>query len=216
MDETALVPYSPPEIPAAPTGKPPVLTVLICAVAVLFYGLGAAEMIGKNGIASETLVKMMIGDLSGGSGNVYVLPKKGTGFSFDEGLNESSGDLSLDRLRRLESGELVPSVTNNETPYEIDMAEILRMPRSVAPLEDLYTEYGDSAPVVLIIHTHGTEAYADHAEDGYRTEKNDGVIGIGSVVSSVLRENGINTLHCEVAFFCNQKAIILLLYSLES
>ena len=70
----------------------------------------------------------------------------------------------------------------------------------VEKARQLYEQYGSDAPVVLILHTHGTEAYTDHADDDYRTNGRDGVIGIGSVICEKLRENGINALHCEAAF----------------
>lgn len=49
-------------------------------------------------------------------------------------------------------------------------------------------------PLILIVHTHATEAYAD--SDGYRTtdtEKN--VVKVGQEIARMLNENGIVTLH---------------------
>lgn len=63
-----------------------------------------------------------------------------------------------------------------------------------------------SSPVVLIIHTHGTEAYSPEGSLSYdgvstlarseNTEEN--VVAVGRVMAAELNRLGVNTLHCEV------------------
>ena len=211
MDELSLIPYVPPEndhesIPE-PQIRPPqkksfssLVSVFLCAVAVFFYAASAALQIKDADISARYFVRLMIGDLAGGVGNVYALPSGGDGYSHDDTSEKNAYDSSLEKLERLDSGEIVPSVINTETPYEIDFNTILSEERAIQSLDRLCESYGASAPVVLILHTHGTEAYNDHADNGYRTDGKDGVIGIGSVIAEELKENGINALHCEVAF----------------
>lgn len=89
------------------------------------------------------------------------------------------------------------SITN-ETPYTPDMDEILSAERAVPPLDELRAEYGDDAPFVLILHTHGSEAYADNADDGYRSEDLDeNVYAVGEEMAEVLRDSGINVIHSD-------------------
>lgn len=86
----------------------------------------------------------------------------------------------------------------NETPYEPDMDEILSSPRAVPTLAELRAEYGNDAPFVLILHTHGSEAYAENADDGYRSTAFDkNVYAVGEEMAEVLRASGINVIHSD-------------------
>ncbi len=61
-------------------------------------------------------------------------------------------------------------------------------------------------PTVLIIHTHGTEAYSEEGALGYSENYNvprsydvtKNVIHIGSVITKVMNQNGVNTIQCDV------------------
>ena len=71
---------------------------------------------------------------------------------------------------------------------------------------DLSKIYPSDAPLVLIVHTHGTEAYSDPAAPWYDPErevarssdKNQNVVHIGRLMADILNENGISTIHCDV------------------
>lgn len=88
----------------------------------------------------------------------------------------------------------------NDTSYDPDIQIIvnrgLYLPK--------YTD-GDG-PLVLIIHTHATEAFCEENtfsyKNGYdfaRSEDNSkNVVALGKTVSDILNENGISTLHCEI------------------
>lgn len=65
----------------------------------------------------------------------------------------------------------------------------------------------DSAPIVLIIHTHGTECYLPDGQDTYTADtptrsvdQSINVIAVGEALASALTENGIPTLHCKTMF----------------
>ena len=63
-----------------------------------------------------------------------------------------------------------------------------------------------SEPLVLIIHTHATEAFMPEGVTCYKTDgevarstsKNENVIAVGEELARVLGENGINTIHCTI------------------
>lgn len=82
----------------------------------------------------------------------------------------------------------------NSTSYEIDVGELVRLgPTQVLPSE---------GPQVLIVHTHGSEAYTPdrlhmyEASDSYRTEDKElNVIRVGDELAAALEEQGLTVLH---------------------
>ena len=84
----------------------------------------------------------------------------------------------------------------NETAYTPDTAALLTRSRAIPPLAELTALYGEDAPVVLILHTHTTEGYAESADQDYRThDPESGVIAAGDVLARALEEAGIPVLH---------------------
>ncbi len=84
----------------------------------------------------------------------------------------------------------------NETDYEIDIAALLAE-KSKVKLS------GDKVQV-LIMHTHGTEAYTPTAENYYTptdtdrtTDKNYNVLRVGQRITDILNARGIKTVHSE-------------------
>lgn len=89
----------------------------------------------------------------------------------------------------------------NETPYQPELAALASTPLPIEPLWKLQEIHGEDAPVCLILHTHGTEGYLDAAAAGFHTaDKEKSVIQLGAVMADILTENGIPTIHCEMAF----------------
>lgn len=91
------------------------------------------------------------------------------------------------------------SALQNDTSYVIDMEEItkaavLRAPESIT-----------GNPLVLIVHTHGTEGFSAEGSTYYsesynhpRTEDvSQNVVAVGKVLADALNKKGIPTLHCE-------------------
>lgn len=91
---------------------------------------------------------------------------------------------------------------SNETGYTPDIKSLLKKGNPI-PAYD-----GDGKdPIVLIIHTHGTESYAEDGKNFYtydggdisRTnDKEKNVIAVGKVMADTFNENEIPTLHCEI------------------
>lgn len=88
----------------------------------------------------------------------------------------------------------------NDTSYDVDMEEVAAAAAQLAP------EAITAEPLVLIVHTHGTEAfspegaiYYDKEESGPRsTDTSKNVIAVGRALCEELNKFGIPTLQCEV------------------
>ncbi len=92
---------------------------------------------------------------------------------------------------------------NNETSYSVNVEQSLEKDFPIEPL----VPFNDMEnPKVLIVHTHGTEAYTSVDGAYYHkseasprstdTQKN--VVGLGKQLSDSLNAYGIPTLHCDI------------------
>lgn len=87
----------------------------------------------------------------------------------------------------------------NDTSFKIDMDEISEKAKSIAPA--VITD----EPLVLIVHTHGTESFAEEDIGYYNDEINyprsedvsKNIVAVGKVLCDTLNENGIPTIQCE-------------------
>lgn len=106
-------------------------------------------------------------------------------------------------LYRLDMSSSAPDALGliNETPYEPDLNALADAGRAIPSYAQLAQTYGTDAPVVLILHTHTTEAFADTHADNFRsTDSSRSVIAVGAVIAERLAENGIPVLHCTEIF----------------
>lgn len=104
--------------------------------------------------------------------------------------------LPYDLSQNPDPGELLLS---NTTSISIDPYEYL---------DDTYPiscDIDPDEPLVLIIHTHGTEAFAPEGavsqppESTQRsTDINENIVAVGNVMAELLNEAGIPTIHCEI------------------
>ena len=83
---------------------------------------------------------------------------------------------------------------NNQTDYAVDTAALLKEPLNI--------KLSGDSPAVLIIHTHGSEAYMPdgtdqyEASDYYRTQaKSQSIIRVGDELASELAKKGIAFIH---------------------
>ena len=87
---------------------------------------------------------------------------------------------------------------SNETEYETNIEALMSsVPAASSPTG---AEQSD-APLVLIYHTHGTEAYADCADNSFRSrdrEKN--TVAVGKTLAETLEKCGVGTIHIEEMF----------------
>ncbi len=132
-----------------------------------------------------------------------ALEAEGEDTGDDESL-EDGGELPI-RSVDISAAQL-PGIIN-ETEYSPDLEAIAAKERAIPPAAELSEEYGGGAPLVLIVHTHGTESYSpDGAEyysasDTFRSlDPEEGVVAVGETVREVLADRGIGVIHCTSMF----------------
>lgn len=107
---------------------------------------------------------------------------------------EDEADAEYLTLSSEDIGITDPDVVFNETGYDPDS-------ESVAAWATPYST-GDT---VLVIHTHGTEAYAPEgdvpADEDFRSDDPESsIVAVGAAFAENLRERGINVIHCREMF----------------
>ena len=91
---------------------------------------------------------------------------------------------------------------NSSSKLDFDLGELEKYDFSI----DTGAIYPHDSPLVLVVHTHGSEAYTEEdvnwydstkeVSRSYDTDKN--VVAIGRIFSSTLNSLGIPTIHCEI------------------
>lgn len=129
--------------------------------------------------------------------NRDVLPDDIYGFNYNLVPEGHTAIVPISLARESNGGEMY---IKNGSAYELDADDYDGFKLPPYEQTDEYT--------VLIIHTHGTEAYtpdgvlSDDPEDPYVTRSRDNeenVISVGAVMANVFEEHGIKTLHHTVA-----------------
>ena len=93
---------------------------------------------------------------------------------------------------------------NNSTGYSPDIATLIEKKLKGDSSVELLA--ASNEPQVLIIHTHGTEAYSKDGAiycesdscDVRTSDTSKNVVAVGRTVAEILNENGISTLHCTI------------------
>lgn len=89
---------------------------------------------------------------------------------------------------------------SNETSYSVDAKILADKNIELPKISDIKSQYGETSPAVLIIHTHGSESY-DIGNGNFRTnDSSHSVISVGDIMTEVLENCGIPSLHCREAF----------------
>lgn len=177
------------------------LSLMLSAVAVLFFTSTIVAVAGKLQIDMTHMTRMLLGEFVGGAQNTAVLTPESA-----PATEENENDITTPPSQSISSPEESPKddfsiALTNETPYSPDMAEILTRPRAIPSLSEIYATYGKDAPVVLILHTHGCEGYASSASTEYRTlDKSENIVAVGKMIADRLNSAGINTIHCDTLF----------------
>ena len=108
--------------------------------------------------------------------------------------NDTPVDLSFANL----------SIISNETSYNVNIKELLEknLGSNESAASDSVSVFAQAqGPQVLIIHTHGTEGYAECADNEYRShDKGKNVVAQGKLLAQALDRYGIQTIHCETMF----------------
>ncbi len=94
----------------------------------------------------------------------------------------------------------------NSTGYSPNTKALLASSFNSSSSSPIYIA-NKSAPLVLIVHTHGTEAYSkdgaiSYLDDGSEIARSENisqnVVSVGAVMADILNRNGISTLHCTI------------------
>lgn len=94
-----------------------------------------------------------------------------------------------------------PYAISNETNYTPSAEKLSVKEGTVKTVGEIYDEYGNDAPCVLIVHTHGTEAYSSGSDtystsEAFRTsDTSQNVVAVGDVMESALKLAGVNVIH---------------------
>ena len=95
----------------------------------------------------------------------------------------------------------------NETDYEPDTNALLAADLPFPDFSDWQAEFGSGEPYILILHTHGTEAYSPEGavtytmEDSFRSpDRSENVVAVGTVMAETFEAAGIPVLHCTEMF----------------
>ncbi len=128
-----------------------------------------------------------------------MLPEESESYPTEDTYPIKSTDISSKNVFGLEA--------SNETAYDIDLISYLENEYPISPLDELHAVYGEEAPTVLILHTHGTEAYAEDDGEYYSiidncrsTDTTKNVVAIGAVMADYFNQNGIVTIHSREMF----------------
>ena len=93
---------------------------------------------------------------------------------------------------------------NNKTGYLLDISSLLNKELKNEKYEFLSAS---NQPVVLIMHSHGSEAYSKVGAISYSENKDvlarsadtkENVVAVGKIVADTLIKNGIPTVHCPI------------------
>ncbi len=121
-------------------------------------------------------------------------------FDYSSVPDGHKGIIPLSLNRPIENGKMYVS---NSSKYEFDYKDY-----ADRELEYIFDEEDGDDYYVLVVHTHGTEAYtpegvtSDSIDDPYLTRSDDNeenVVSVGKVFAEELEKCGIKTLHYDIA-----------------
>ncbi|MBR3639806.1 MAG: stage II sporulation protein P [Clostridia bacterium] len=202
------------------------------AFAVFAVAAGVGDALGRTGI---TLPALLYGEVV--NSGLSEIPKNGDGVILtgrvrvpaappvaEDGSGEKPGALEADGEEAPDGGTAPEDPADlpvrsvdlsaadalsviNDTDYSPDFGSIAKKERTIPTAAELYAEYGDGAPLVLIVHTHGTESYSPAGADTYSSsdtfrslDPDEGVVSVGETVREILAERGIGVIHCTSMF----------------
>ncbi len=94
----------------------------------------------------------------------------------------------------------------NESKYSPDINALTKNEYPLKYTQNTSTN-GENAPIVLIVHTHGTECYSPEDTAFYTDstptrlhDKTNNVVAVGKVLADTLNSHNIPTIHCETMF----------------
>ncbi len=206
-----------------------ILPSILLVSAVTVYAVLSVTLLAGTDLSVLRILSTMLGEFTGGADNIRFMELPAPELSLMEentvllppdAVSEPTKPLDAPEtegtpepaepefpILRLDMSSSAPNALAlvNETPYEPDLTALVNAERAIPPYSELTDRFGTDAPadtpVVLILHTHATESYADTYADDFRsmdTSKN--VTAVGALIAERLTENGIGVLHCTEQF----------------
>lgn len=178
---------------------------ILCSLSLALHAAALCKAAGQLWDNGRRLLISAV--IPGAEVHMPTLPQGGTG-STDNSENKTDGNRENENsaddapvIAEYMSADLSSEAEgaidiSNETSYDPDIGELYRGARPVCTVSTEAPE-----PLVLIYHTHGTEAYAESAASSFRSSditKN--VVAVGGVVTDVLGDAGITAIHLEEMF----------------
>ncbi len=129
-----------------------------------------------------------------------ILPESGK----EEGKGGFFPITEIDMSSGAARGEVL--VRDSDSGLNVDVEKLLYSPYPDALKNDSFSTVSTtSSPLVLILHTHATEAYTEEGSATYsenasfrNTDTSKNVVAVGKVMADILNSKGIPTLHCTV------------------
>lgn len=174
-----------------------ILGFILCVSGVLsytylgVYGVNYLKNGGFKLITANMIFGGLISDPVDPITNDNITPEK------TNNVPEVTTDTDLLKISSEDIGCTEPIVFFNETEYDTDTGSVSAS--AVVP------EFGNEG-TALIIHTHGTEGYAEEvesvsADEDFRTDDPEkSVVAVGKAFAEILESRGIKTIHCTEMF----------------
>ncbi len=182
-----------------------IFTSAMCLISLVITVCVASFIIGKLDISAEKLTLTAIKVISGREAVLIEAETEVKSETVAENI-ESEAE-TLEKAETADNKQPEYTITpvkielSNETPYEPNTQALIENGRVIPTLNELYKNYGENEPVVLLLHTHGSESYSDTSDDNYRSsDKDKNVVSLGDKVAEILEKNGISTIHSRELF----------------
>lgn len=199
--------------------------VMFTTVAVVVYGVAVAENFEKQKTPlAEKLLSEVLGSGVTTIGSTYTwpplvrIPPQTVVDGEDPGASEHETMPEVNVVPQpgvtlpMKSVDLSVDADNvfaviNETPYTPDALSLYAADPVIPTIREIQNTHGEDAPVVLILHTHGTESYSPHGATQYDSGESfrsdspeEGVIAVGRQMKAVFEGHGIGVIHLETMF----------------
>ena len=175
---------------------------ILCGISLCLHITAAANAVEylkdgwQNRLVSVILPNLEFSKSSSKDGGEDIIQSE----KADSGENESASGTEYNFINEDLSSRAQGGISiSNETDYAPDLEALLAASPALPVMAGSAGNTGD--PAVLIYHTHGTEAYADTADNAFRsrdTEKN--TVAVGKVIADVLEHEGIGVIHLTEMF----------------
>ncbi len=122
----------------------------------------------------------------------------------DNGSTSAYPITEIDMSSGAMAGEVL--VRDSDSGQSVDVTKLLASPYPAALRNGGISKMSTKTePLVLIIHTHATESFAERKASSYTpstsfrsTDISQNMVAVGKVMADILNQRGIPTLHCEI------------------